>query len=372
MRLTVGATLALSFTLLTSAPARAQSWPSPADLSRWLSNPTVAPVPVPPVPTTCPTVEVAPNVRVPICAGNLPKPPPGVIVPEAVFGPLLLAPSVDLRARGLDGPVKDQKQTGVCYAFAITSVLETSLRAQGGRDVLSPLHVVAAGTWNDLFTSASGEAIAPEASWPYDPIKACRFETGSDECEHAYGVRTNSWRSDPVLVAERDRVRGAGAVTVGKASTITREPVAGIMNALSAGRAVYGILDIDSVAWDWRSARGGVLPEYAHGDRGAHAIAFVGYRLASGARQFLIHNSWGPGWGENGYVWISEAGLRRHFVSAYVFDATPGVAVARAPAPPTSTATTCAAGTAIDLGTGRCAAVCRSGLAPFMGQCWAG
>src|SRR5262249_35884589 len=153
---------------------------------------------------SCPTIEVAPGVFIPICPNALPKPPPGFTFPEAVLPPpSVFVPSVDLRVQGLDGPVKSQEQTGVCYAFALSDALENSLRRQGRRDVLSPLHIIASGVWHDMWRSQPSEVIGTESAWPYDPIKACKFkEPGSDTCEQAYGVSTNSWRSDPVLSSE--------------------------------------------------------------------------------------------------------------------------------------------------------------------------
>jgi C1A family cysteine protease len=34
----------------------------------------------------------------------------------------------------------------------------------------------------------------------------------------------------------------------------------------------------------------------------------VGVRTgSSGSREFLLRNSWGAGWGENGHVWVDES-----------------------------------------------------------------
>lgn len=323
--------------------------------------------------SSCPPVEVAPNVWVPIpCANALPKPPidaPTVDLSSPAIAPL----AVDLRARGLDGPVKDQAQVGVCYAFALTTALESSLRRQGRGDVLSPLHVIAADAWDDLWRSKPNEAIAPELAWPYDPVKACRFEHGSDTCERAYGVQTGSWQSDPALVAERARARSFGVAFTGRAQKLKGDVVGSIVAAVASGRPVYTDVGIDSVAWGWRGVQGGVLPEYERADRGGHAVVIVAYRTTPMGRQFLLHNSWGPKWGEAGYAWMSEAGLRKHLMEAYLVDATiaGGPTVVPPPAPP-PVASGCAAGTVLDVGTGKCAPRCKSGLAPLLGQCWLG
>ena len=195
---------------LPPLPAPPTVFAPPPSLAPWLQSAASAAAQA----TSCPPVEIAPNVFVPVCAEVFAKPPPGL--PEIVLPPSPTAPpAMDLRALGLDGPIKDQKQTGVCWAFALTTALESSLRAQRRGEVLSPLHVVAAGTYGDAIGGRMREPITLEASWPYDPRKACKFEKGRDACEQAYGLQTDSWRSDPQLVAERDRAQHAHAIVVG-------------------------------------------------------------------------------------------------------------------------------------------------------------
>lgn len=325
MRFALGFAAAALTTLLASTAHAQPAWPSPNDLGAALQQLSQAAQQAQRQTAACPTIEIAPGVHLPMCAGALPQPPPGVVIPEMVFPAIAPLPAVDLRMQGLDGPVMNQQQTGVCYAFAVTDVLDNSLRRQGRGDVLSPLHFIASGGTNNLFATKPTEALGGESSWPYDPRKACKFETGRDTCEYAYGLRTNTWQSDPQLVAERERARMMGVASIRPGmTTIRRNAVQGFLNALSTGRALYTVIGVDSASWGYSGARGGVLPSYSVADRGDHAVAMVGYRQGPYERQYLLHNSWGTDWGDRGYVWIGEALLLRHFRYAYLIDATPG------------------------------------------------
>lgn len=57
----------------------------------------------------------------------------------------------------------------------------------------------------------------------------------------------------------------------------------------------------------------GIVPDLTPDiERGGHAVLAVGYGLApSGQEAVLIRNSWGPGWGLDGYAWLSRSYLDR-------------------------------------------------------------
>jgi C1A family cysteine protease len=72
-------------------------------------------------------------------------------------------------------------------------------------------------------------------------------------------------------------------------------------------------LDVDAT-WDNASATQGnldvYLPATAHG---GHAVALVGYIN----ERFIVRNSWGTGWGDQGYAYASLAYAQAAFVEAY-------------------------------------------------------
>lgn len=78
-------------------------------------------------------------------------------------------------------------------------------------------------------------------------------------------------------------------------------------------------LNVDAT-WDNATETHGLLdaflPETA---RGGHAVCVVGYRED---RRFIVRNSWGSAWGDNGFAYASEA-----YINAAFFDEGYGVTI---------------------------------------------
>ena len=286
-------------------------------------------------------------------------------------GPLPLA--VDHRTAGTEGPIKSQGLVGACTAFSLSSTMDNAVRRMGRGDVLAPLHV-----WSKYGIPEMGTAgeetvdrtLALESSWPYDPVKACKLDhTPFDSCGRAYGVSSGSASADPALQAEKAVADSQGRYRLAAIERLHARPadIDEMAAVLAGGDDVWAAFSVDGDAWSSRSLQGNVIPDYtANGDEG-HAVTLAGYRtLPGGARQFLIHNSWGPRWGEQGYGWISEAMVSRWLRSAYKIK----VSDASSPAGPLSPSSDgCRAGQVKDAVLGTCTAACASGSAPAAGVC---
>lgn len=287
---------------------------------------------------------------------------------------IALPAQVDLRADGLDGPVKNQQMVGVCWAFAISTVMDNALRRNGRQDVVAPLHVVASNTWNDIWRKGRSEsALTVEPSWPYDPVKGCKLNEAKSEiwCGEAYHVKPGSWRSDPSLVAEVNRAQSSGAHRISRVETMQVRPADTnhIASALASRQAVFASFDYNRTAWSEFGSGGPVIPEYAKTD-GAHAVVLVGYRTTEQGRQFLIHNSWGTEWRAGGYAWISEAMVQRHLRDAFTVEVTSTGAVPQVePKPPPTAESSCPERQARDTVFGWCAPKCANGSGPTAMLC---
>jgi hypothetical protein len=114
-----------------------------------------------------------------------------------------------------------------------------------------------------------------------------------------------------------------------------------------------------------------------------HAVVLAGYAALPHGTYFLMHNSWGAGWGDGGFAWLHEASLKAWGREALVLDAEPTAASAALDPSSTRPArargeVTCPAGTVPDALRAVCAAPCpdggprHDGVCPVAGQCPAG
>jgi cathepsin L len=199
-----------------------------------------------------------------------------------------LATSVNWVTSGAVTPVKDQGQCGGCWSFAATGGLEGSWQLASGKlTSLSEQQFLDCDSqdagcnggleytgWN--FFKSQNEGICTESSYPYTARNgACKYSTCS-------------------LGMPAGAISGVTHVSSGSAtalqSAINKQPVA------------IGI-QADQSAFQFYS--GGILTGTC-GTNLDHSVLAVGYDTTS--QYWLVKNSWGSSWGDNGYVKLSMSG----------------------------------------------------------------
>jgi len=201
-----------------------------------------------------------------------------------------LPDQVDWRDAGAVTAVKDQGKCGSCWAFASTGALEGMHKRSKGKLVsLSEQQLVdCSRDWGNQGCNG-GE---PEAAYSYVT------EVGGIDTERSYLYEGE----DDVCRFQAQRV---GAKEHGHISVRTGDEL-----ALKEAVATQGpcSLAIDASHSSFHLYSHGIYRE-PQCDPGLldHAVLAVGYGTVKGEGDYwLVKNSWGEGWGEEGYVRIAR------------------------------------------------------------------
>lgn len=196
----------------------------------------------------------------------------GLVSPEALPTSFL----------GYATSVKNQGSCGSCWAFSTIGLTESMILKKDGIEVdLSEQYLVSCNTYgwgcsgglwaNDMIVSPGAMM---ESCFPYVATDApC-----NTSCPYPYSIQ--SWGF------------------VGTQSAVP--PIDSIKQAIYTYGAVSAAVYVDS---NFQAYTSGVLNACKVNPRRTnHAILLVGWDDALGA--WRLKNSWGTGWGENGYMWI--------------------------------------------------------------------
>lgn len=277
---------------------------------------------------------------------------------------------VDHRLSGTEGPIKDQGDVGACTAFALSAVMDNSLRRAKQNITTSPEHLWAhygVPTMEDAASSNMNKGITTFEALPYSGREACQLvRDPSDDCGLAYNVQPNSAASNASL---QQRLRVADASNGHRPIAFEELEVSPpnineLVATLASGADLWVAFNIDSTSWTNRRIVNGVIPDWSFAN-GGHAVAMSGYRRVNGSYQFLIHNSWGASWGDKGYAWVSQAMVQRWLHLAYKVRTDVD---SDTPITPKSDED-CPGDQVMDTVTQRCAGICPDQSRPANGQC---
>jgi cathepsin L len=198
--------------------------------------------------------------------------------------------SVDWTTKGAVTKVKDQGQCGSCWSFSTTGGLEgaweiatgqlTSMSEQQFVDCDTSSMGCNGGNMNSAFAWAEKQNVATEQSYPY---------TAKDGSCKTSGLST---------AIPKGGVTGYKSV----GSLFSKATVAKLESAIDLNPVSIAI---EADQNSFQHYTGGILSSGC-GTNLDHGVLAVGYNTAEG--YWLVKNSWGASWGDNGYIKLSQTG----------------------------------------------------------------
>jgi C1A family cysteine protease len=190
--------------------------------------------------------------------------------------------SVDWVGSGKVTPVKNQASCGSCWAFATVGSLESlNLIENRSQELYSEQQLVDCTNGQNVGCSACG------GGWPSGAIGWIATNGIAFSSSYPYKAAYTGQSSCPKLAKSSLKVYGAGTIAQGNTDELSRavaiQPV---------------IVCVD--ATNWSRYTGGIFNNC--GTTPNHAVLLVGYT----AQYWVIKNSWGASWGENGYIRLAK------------------------------------------------------------------
>ncbi|KAK8799490.1 hypothetical protein WA158_006039 [Blastocystis sp. Blastoise] len=195
-----------------------------------------------------------------------------------------LASTIDWRQQGAVSPVKDQGDCGSCWSFSVTGAVESAYYQKKNEMIefseqelidcskIAPYHNngCQGGCTDHGMEYVTDNGLCSEKDYPYT---AKDNECASDQCKKI------------VKVISTQQVSFGG-----------EESLANMLN-----ESVVSVI-LDGTAM--QHYKSGIITECD--DNVNHAVLAVGYGEENGIKYWIVKNSWGSDWGEDGYVRIQK------------------------------------------------------------------
>ncbi|KAL4579151.1 hypothetical protein LXL04_015288 [Taraxacum kok-saghyz] len=193
-----------------------------------------------------------------------------------------LPKSVDWRKKGAVSPVKNQGSCGSCWAFSTVAAVEgINQIVTGNLTVLSEQELI------DCDTSFNNGCNGGLMDYAFSFI----VKNGGLHKEEEYPyIMTEGTCDEKKDVSEK--------VTISGYHDVPRNNADSFLKAL-ANQPIS--VAIDASGRDFQFYSGGVFDGHCGSDLD-HGVAAVGYGTSKGEDYIIVRNSWGPKWGEKGYI----------------------------------------------------------------------
>jgi cathepsin L len=203
-----------------------------------------------------------------------------------------LPPSIDWRTKNVISPVKNQGGCGSCWAFGSTEQVESYVALSGAAlPILSPQELVSCDK-NPQHCGGTGgcEGSIPELAFDYVKQSGLALEK-----DYPY-----LGRDSPCNTTQASK----SAASITGYVKLVQNDYDSVMTAL----ATIGPLAVNVWAMPFQSYRSGVFNgcNYKMNMDIDHVMQLVGYGTDAGKDYWIVRNSWGSSWGENGYIRLAR------------------------------------------------------------------
>jgi cathepsin F len=200
-------------------------------------------------------------------------------------GSITAPQTFDWRKQNMVTPVKDQGQCGSCWAFSVTENIESVYCLGNKIDCttlapLSPQEIVDCDT-----VDAGCDGGDPPTAYQF-VIQEGGMEDDSDYPYTAQDGTCNFQGSDVKV-----------KISSWKYATQNSDETTMMNNLIN-----WGPLSICVDAEPWQDYTGGVLMAADCDTSLDHCVQLVGYDMTASTPFWIVRNSWGLDWGENGYI----------------------------------------------------------------------
>jgi C1A family cysteine protease len=235
---------------------------------------------------------------------------------NAITAPVAaLPPSVDLRAGWWD--IGDQESTGSCVGWgagdgvARYHMVKTDKLSKNNR--LSPRFIWMGSKETDEFTRRPETFIESAGTSLKSAMDILRKYGAVPESLLPFHISTTMYQGD-----ENEFYAIAANLRIASYFNLNKN-LANWRTWLATHGPILAGLKVDST-WDNAKATHGQLDTFQPNTvRGGHAICIVGYTTEN---RFIVRNSWGKSWGDNGFGYASEA-----YINAAFFNESYGVTI---------------------------------------------